>query len=156
MFLLAVSLILLSSLEWLSTLIFLGFPAGSDSKETSCHVVDLGWIPGLGRYPEEGNSYPRQYSCLENSVDRASWQATVHGVEKSWTWLNVMTEWYLLSCSLSQGIFPIQGSNPGLLHCGWILYYLSYREALISPKSVPYSIIPQWRNMKFVFALYLF
>ena len=91
MFLLAVSLILLSSLEWLSTLIFLGFPAGSDSKETSCHVVDLGWIPGLGRYPEEGNSYPRQYSCLENSVDRASWQATVHGVEKSWTWLNVMT-----------------------------------------------------------------
>ena len=37
-------------------------------------------IPGLGRSPGEGNSYPLQYSCLENSVDRGAWQATVHGV----------------------------------------------------------------------------
>ena len=92
MFLLAVSLVLLFPLEWLPTLIFLGFPAGSDSKETTCHVVDLGWIPGLGRCPEEGNSYPRQCSCLENSIDRGACQTTVHEVEKSWTRLNVMTD----------------------------------------------------------------
>jgi len=46
---------------------------------------DLGLIPGLGRYLEEGNGYPFQYSCLENSMDREAWQATVHGVEKSQT-----------------------------------------------------------------------
>ena len=61
-------------------------------EESTCHVVDLGWIPGLGRSPEEENSYPLQYSCLENSIHRGAWQATVHGVKKNWTRLNVMTE----------------------------------------------------------------
>ena len=42
-----------------------------------------GSIPVLGRYPEGGSSNPLQYSCLENPVDRGTWQATVHGVEKS-------------------------------------------------------------------------
>ena len=45
-------------------------------------------IPGLGRSPGEGNSYPLQYSCLENSMNRVAWQATVHGVAKSWTQLS--------------------------------------------------------------------
>ena len=45
-------------------------------------------IPGLGRSPGEENSYPLQYSCLENSMDRGAWQATVHGVTKSWTQLS--------------------------------------------------------------------
>ena len=45
-------------------------------------------ILGLGRFAGEGNSYPLQYSCLENSMDRGTWQATVHRVPKSWTWLN--------------------------------------------------------------------
>ena len=40
-------------------------------------------IPGLGRSPGEGNGYPLQYSCLENSVDRGAWQATVYGVTES-------------------------------------------------------------------------
>ena len=44
---------------------------------------DMGSIPGLGRYPEVGNGKPVQYSCLENSMDREVWQATVHGVAKS-------------------------------------------------------------------------
>ena len=44
---------------------------------------DLALIPGLGRSPWEGNSYPLQYSCLENSMDRGAWQTTVHGVAKS-------------------------------------------------------------------------
>ena len=44
---------------------------------------DMGSIPGLGRYREVGNGKPVQYSCLENSMDREVWQATVHGVAKS-------------------------------------------------------------------------
>ena len=46
---------------------------------------DLGSIPGLGRSPKEGNGYPLQYSCLENSMDRGAWWATVHGVTKNQT-----------------------------------------------------------------------
>ena len=45
-------------------------------------------IPGLGRSPREGNGNPLQYSCLENSMDRETWWATVHGVAKSQTQLN--------------------------------------------------------------------
>ena len=44
---------------------------------------DMGSIPGLGRYPGEGNGNPLQYSCLENSMDRGTWQATAHGVKNS-------------------------------------------------------------------------
>ena len=47
---------------------------------------DPGSIPGSGRSPE-GNAYPLQY-CLENSMDRGAWQAIVHGVEESQTWLS--------------------------------------------------------------------
>ena len=46
---------------------------------------DTGLIPGLGRFPGGGNSNPLQYSCLENTMDRGVWQATVHGVAKNWT-----------------------------------------------------------------------
>ena len=49
---------------------------------------DLGSIPGLGRSPGQGNSYPLQYSGLENSMDRGAWQTTVHGAAKSQTQLN--------------------------------------------------------------------
>ena len=53
---------------------------GSDSKESACNAGDLGSIPGSGRSPGEGNSYPLQYSCLESSMDRKAWQTTVHRV----------------------------------------------------------------------------
>ena len=46
-----------------------GFLGSSDSKESTCNAEDLGSIPGLGRSPGEGNSYPLQYSDLENSMD---------------------------------------------------------------------------------------
>ena len=48
-------------------------------------VRDAGSIPGSGRSPEGGHGNPLQYSCLENPMDRGAWQATVHGVAKSWT-----------------------------------------------------------------------
>ena len=46
-----------------------GFPGGSAGKESASSMGDLGSIPGLGRSPGEGNSYPLQYSGLENSMD---------------------------------------------------------------------------------------
>ena len=64
----------------------LSFPGGSDSKESACNVRDPGdpgWIPGLGRSCGEGNGNALWYSCLENSMDRGAWRATVHGVAKS-------------------------------------------------------------------------
>ena len=64
------------------------FPSGSDGKETVSNAEDPGSIPGLGRYPREGNSNSLQYSFLENSMDRNAWQATAHGIAKSWTQLS--------------------------------------------------------------------
>ena len=65
-----------------------GFPGGSDGKESVCNVRDLGSIPGLGRSPGGGHGNRLQYSCLENSMDRGAWWATVHGVTKSQTRLS--------------------------------------------------------------------
>ena len=62
------------------------FPGGSDSKKKSaCNAEDPGSISGSGRFPGEGNGYPLQYSCLENSMDRGTWWAAVLGVSKNWT-----------------------------------------------------------------------
>ena len=59
------------------------FPGGSDGKESACNTGDPGSIPGLGRSSGEGNGNPLQYSCLENSMDRGAWRATVHEVAES-------------------------------------------------------------------------
>ena len=48
----------------------MGFPGGSDDKESACSAGDLGSVLGSGRSPGEGNGYPLQYSCLENSMNR--------------------------------------------------------------------------------------
>ena len=66
----------------------LGFPGGSDSKESAWNAGDLGLIPGSRRSPGRGNGNPLQYSCLEHSMDRGAWWALLHGVAKSWTWLS--------------------------------------------------------------------
>ena len=62
--------------------ISLGFPGGSDDKESGFNVGDLGSISGLRTSLGKGNGYPLQYSCLENPMDRGNWQAIVHGVAK--------------------------------------------------------------------------
>ena len=49
------------------------FPGGSDGKASVYNVGDLGSIPGLGRFPGEGNGIPLQYSCLENPMDGGAW-----------------------------------------------------------------------------------
>ena len=60
----------------------LGFPGDSVVKNPLANTGDQGSIPGLGRSPVEGNANSLQYSCLENSMDRGAWWATVHGVAK--------------------------------------------------------------------------
>ena len=49
---------------------------------------DTGSITGSGRFPGVQNGNPRQYSCLENSMDREAWLATAHGVAKRHKWVN--------------------------------------------------------------------
>ena len=66
----------------------MGFPGSSDGKESACNEGDLSSIPESGRSPGEGNDNPLQYSCLENSMDREAWRATVYGVAKSQTQLS--------------------------------------------------------------------
>jgi len=66
-----------------SSIAYVSFPGGSDSKESACNAGDLDTIPGLGRSLGEGNGNLLQYSCLENSMYKRAWQATIHGVTKS-------------------------------------------------------------------------
>ena len=54
---------------------------GSDGKESACNAGDLGSIPG-SRSPREGNGFPLQYSCLENSMDKGAWLATDQGLQR--------------------------------------------------------------------------
>ena len=57
-------------------------PGSSDGKESACSAGELDLIPGSGRSPGEGNGYPLQYSCLENSTDRGNRRATDHGWQR--------------------------------------------------------------------------
>ena len=61
----------------------MAFPGGSDSKESTCSVRDLGSIPGQEDPLDKGIAYPLQCSSLENSMDRGDWWAIVHGVAES-------------------------------------------------------------------------
>ena len=66
-----------------------GFPDSSDSKESACNAGDPGSIPGSGISPGEGNGNPLQYSCLEDSMDRGAWKATL----VSWGHRKVKHNW---------------------------------------------------------------
>ena len=141
----------------LLTPVFLGFPGGSAGISSACNGGGLRSFPGLGRSPGEGNGYPLQHSCLENSLVTLlhSWRIELpRGVfwgkrecvclvaQLCPTPCNPMD--YSLpdssvrgdspgkntgvgSPALLQGIFPTQGLNAGLLHCRWILYHLSHQ-----------------------------
>ena len=63
----------------------LHFPGGSDSKESAYKAGNPGSIPGLERCPGEGNGYPFQYSCLENSMDRSLVGCSPWGCKESET-----------------------------------------------------------------------
>ena len=73
----------------------MGFPGGSEVKNLPANEGDMGWIPGSGRSPREGNGNPFQYSCLENPMDREerSREGSLDrlqsmGPQKSWTRLD--------------------------------------------------------------------
>ena len=67
-------------------LTFGSFPGGSDGKESTHDAEHPGSTPGSGRSPGKGNGNPLQYSCLEDSMYRGAWQASVHGVTKRHDW----------------------------------------------------------------------
>jgi len=73
----------------------MGFPGGRVVKNPLGNARDVGSIPELGRSPGTGNGKPLQYSCLENSLDRRAWWATVHGVTKTRTRLSTHTIAYV-------------------------------------------------------------
>ena len=68
-------------------------------KNLPANAGDSGLILGSGRSPGGGNANPLQYTCLENPMDRRSWQATVHGVAKSWTGLKRLSMHICMSLS---------------------------------------------------------
>ena len=74
-----------SSGRWEEAEGVLGLPWWFSGKESACNAGDPGLIPELGRFPGEGYGHPLQHSCLENSMDREAWQATVHRVTQSQT-----------------------------------------------------------------------
>ena len=90
--------------------IYLGVLCGSDGKESAYNAGDPGSIPGSGRSHGKGHGNPCQYSCLENSMDKGAWKATVHGIAKSQTRLSHFTS---LSCSVSVLLSQINFLNMG-------------------------------------------
>ena len=83
-----------------------------NGKESTCSAGDEGSIPGLGRFPGEGNGNPFQCSCLGNPMDRGNWQATVHEITEEldtiW-WLNTHTLLIVVAIlySTSQNLFIV-------------------------------------------------
>ena len=61
----------------------MGFPGGSNGKESASNVGDLGSVPRSGRSPREGIGYTLQYSCLEKARDRGAWPGTSQEIAKS-------------------------------------------------------------------------
>ena len=72
-----------------------GFPGSSENKESTRNTGDLGSTPGFERSPGEGNSYPLQYSCPQNYMDRGTWRAIAHEIAELDTpeWLSIKTLW---------------------------------------------------------------
>ena len=103
------------------------YSIGSNSKESVCSEGDLGMMPGSGRSCGEGNGNPLQYSCLENSMDREPWWATVHGGLRELD----RTKWLTRSLLLFMGVSSVY------------LYFLSLKDLIF------YShIILQMRNIE--------
>ena len=93
----------------------MGFPGGSDGKESACNVGDLGTIPGSGRSPGGGHGNQLQYSCLENPMDRGAWQTTAHRVTKSQTGLNdYHTHTHTNKLTTSDFIMQVTGGSRSL------------------------------------------
>ena len=111
--------------------VLISFPGGSDGKESACNTGDPCLIPGSGRSSGEGNGNPLQYSCLENFMDRGAWQATVHGVTKSWTQLSdchshhtLKWDWALFICLLTFVLLWNVCSSFAHFSIGWTVFFV--------------------------------
>ena len=96
-------------------------------------IRDMSSSPGLGRSPGGWHGNPLQYSCLENPMDREGWQATVHGVAESWTWLtlSLLSLWFSV---VAEVLFVLKGWYRkgeifiayGIMIVKWTFFYPSY------------------------------
>ena len=105
---------------------FMGFPGGSVVKDMPANAGDSGLILGSERSPGEGNGNPRQYSCLENPMDRGSWWAALHGVAKDLDTtkrLNSSSSCFIMTLPLPQ-IYVFLRRNPGISQ-DWVFSSLS-------------------------------
>ena len=111
-----------------------GFPGGSDGKESTCNVGNLGLTPVLGRSPGGGNGNPLQYFCLENPTNRGARWATVHRVAKSRIQLNNWAPTHLFFV-ISSNLLPSHR-----LEC---MYFLAKKFLYILAPPNLFGAIPQ-------------
>ena len=102
-------------------ILYIGFPDGSEGKESACNAGDSDTISGLGGSPGGGHSNPLQYFCLKNSKDIGGWQATVHGVAKSQIRLSNFHFTYIMCvcCSVVSDWLWAHGLLPARLLYPW-------------------------------------
>ena len=91
----------LFTLYFLKHFTYLGFPGGSNGKESACSAGDPGSVSGSARSPGEGNGNPLQYSCLENAMEGGAWWASAPGVARSRTALKGLTCTCSEACAVS-------------------------------------------------------
>ena len=98
------------------------FPGGSDGKASACNAGDLGSIPGLGRYPEEGNGNPLQCSCLKNPMDRGAWGLKFMGLQRvrhNWATYLPLSLSTLFRAFHHHWKLPFQLAAPFKRYCLW-------------------------------------
>ena len=130
----------------------MGFPGGSNDKESTCNARDSGSIPGSGR-SWEGNGYPLQYSYLENSMDRGAWQAIVPEIAKSQTLLNGSFTFFLIFHMLLLSLSAVRVIHNSTVRvvCRCLFIHLA-ADALVAFRcwlwqaccSEPARVQPQW------------
>ena len=109
---------------------YMGFPGGSAIKNPLANAAHSGLMPGSGRSPGASENESESFSLVSDSLQS-------YGVYNPWNSPGQKTG--VGSLSLLQGIFPTQGSNPGLLHCRQILYQLSHQG---SPRILEWVTCP--------------
>ena len=112
---------------------FMDFPGGSALKDLPSNEGDAGLIPGSGKFPGEGNGNPLQCSCLGNPMDRRAWQATVHGVAKSRTWLTTNTNNFYITGKERDPRLKDKQAMPSHIPCKIYLVYLNPNSDILFP-----------------------
>ena len=114
-----------------------GFPGDTVVIESTCtagDIRDMGSIPGSGRSPGGGNGNPLQHCCLENSMDRGNWWATVYGAARGRTWLSTRAQTFMRRVT-TEDCFPSEH------HRGW-----KQEEVFMPLASKHLPVIPETRQ----------